>query len=150
MVVGAMVAMGLVPLPTNRAYWVFMPLPVPPLLTGKMPVTSEVKSTEVPKVEARVIWPKVEVVRVMPEPCMRLTIPQFVPWEPKSCPASVGAVEVPVPPLDTESWPVKPGIKVKVLAVVVEMLRVMLVSVLVATWIAGPVKAEMEVKAEVK
>ena len=56
----------------------------------------------------------------------------------------------PVPPLGTDNCPVKPGIKVKVLAVVVEMLKVMLVSVVVATWIAGPVKAEMEVIAEVK
>jgi hypothetical protein len=37
-----------------------------------------------------------------------------------------------------------------VLAVVVEMLRVMLVSVVVATWMPGPVKADREVKAEVR
>jgi hypothetical protein len=49
-----------------------------------------------------------------------------------------------------ESWPVQPGIKVKVLAVVVEMLMVILVSEVVATWIAGPERAEIEVIAEVK
>ena len=95
-------------------------------------------------------------------------------------------VEVPVPPLATESWPVqpkvrfwaeiepvmlvslvipwttlelslaaakvpvKPGTKVKVLAVEVLTLMVMLVSVVVAMWILGPVRAEMEVRAEVR
>ena len=60
------------------------------------------------------------------------------------------AVVVPVPPLETAKVPLQPGIKVKVLAVVVEMLKVMLVSVVVATWIAGPERAEIEVIAEVK
>ena len=46
--------------------------------------------------------------------------------------------------------PVKPGTKVKVLAVVVLTLMVMLVSEEVATWMAGPVRAEIEVKAEVR
>lgn len=57
---------------------------------------------------------------------------------------------VPVPPLWTAKVPLQPGIKVKVLEVVVEMERRMLVSEEVATWIAGPVKAEIEVKAEVR
>ena len=60
------------------------------------------------------------------------------------------SVPTPVPPLFTAREPVQPGIKVKVLAVVVEILIWMLVSVPVATWIAGPVRAERLVKAEVK
>ncbi len=59
-------------------------------------------------------------------------------------------MEVPVPPLATDSWPVKPGTKVRVLGVVVLMLMVILASEEVATWIAGPVKPEMEVRADVK
>ena len=100
---------------------------------------------------AMVIWPRVEVVRVTLEPAIRLTTPQEpLPCAPKSWPAKVGEAEVAVPPLAMESWPVQPGIKVKVLAVVVEMLMVILVSEVVATWIAGPERAEIEVIAEVK
>ena len=61
-----------------------------------------------------------------------------------------GVEEVAVPPLATARVPLQPGIKVKVLAVVVETLIVMLVSEVVATWMAGPVNKEMEVKAEVR
>lgn len=64
--------------------------------------------------------------------------------------APVCQVVVPVPPLAVAKEPVQPGIKVRVLAVVVEMLIWMLVSEEVATWIAEPVKAEIEVKAEVR
>ena len=56
----------------------------------------------------------------------------------------------PEPPLATESWPVHPGTKVRVSAVVVLMLIRMLVSEEVATWRAEPVRPETEVKAEVK
>ena len=56
----------------------------------------------------------------------------------------------PVPPLATDRVPVQPGTKVKVLAVDVLILMTMLVSEPVATEMAGPVKAEMEVKAEVR
>jgi hypothetical protein len=67
-----------------------------------------------------------------------------------SWPWVVGAVVVPVPPRPGANTPVKEGIKVKVLAVVVLMLMTMLVSEVVATEMAGPVRAEMEVRAEVK
>ena len=56
----------------------------------------------------------------------------------------------PLPPLLTASVPVHPGIKVKVLAVVVETLMSMLVSEVVATWIAGPLIPETWVMAEVR
>ena len=56
----------------------------------------------------------------------------------------------PVPPLATARVPVKEGMKVKVLAVVVEMEMTMLVSEVVATEMAGPVRAEMEVMAELR
>ena len=103
-------------------------------------------------VEAMVICPTVLVVMVMLEPLIKVMGAYLTPLEsaPKSWPCWVGAVDVPVPPLATESCPVKPGTKVKVLAVVVLMLTVMLASEVVATWMAGPVKAEMEVRAEVK
>lgn len=58
-------------------------------------------------------------------------------------------MEVLVPPLAIDSWPVKFGMKVKVLAVVVLMPMTMLVSEVVATCRVGPVRAEREVKAEV-
>ena len=62
-----------------------------------------------------------------------------------------GAKELaPVPPLPTANWPVKLGTKVKVLAVEVLMLIKMLVSEVVAMAMAGPVRAEMEVIAEVR
>jgi hypothetical protein len=62
-----------------------------------------------------------------------------------------GAKEpAPVPPLATARVPVKLGMKVRVLAVVVEMEIKMLVSEVVATWIAGPVIPETWVMAEVK
>ena len=62
-----------------------------------------------------------------------------------------GAKELaPVPPLATESCPVKFGMKVRVLAVVVLMLMTMLVSLPVATAMAGPVRLEMEVNALVR
>ena len=101
---------------------------------------------------AMVICPTVLVVMVMLEPLIRVIGAYLTPLEsaPKSWPCWVGRVDVPVPPLATESCPVKPGTKVKVLAVVVWMLTVMLASEVVATWMAGPVKAEMEVRAEVK
>ena len=99
-----------------------------------------------------VILPGVVVVIVMLAPGTRLPGVYLVPVESamSSCPWTVGRVEVPVPPLEGANTPVQPGIKVKVLAVVVLMLMVMLVSVVVATWIAGPVKEEIEVKAEVR
>ena len=56
----------------------------------------------------------------------------------------------PVPPRATESCPVKFGMKVRVLAVVVLMLMTMLVSLPVATAMAGPVRLEMEVNALVR
>jgi hypothetical protein len=71
-------------------------------------------------------------------------------FQPNSWLLTVGVLEVAVPPLATAKVPLHPGIKVKVLAVVVEMLIAMLVSVVVATWMAGPVKLEIEVKAEVR
>ena len=59
-------------------------------------------------------------------------------------------VPAPLPPLLTAKVPVQVGTKVKVLAVVVLTLMSMLVSELVATWIAGPVREEMEVRAVVR
>jgi hypothetical protein len=56
----------------------------------------------------------------------------------------------PVPPRLTANWPVKPGTKVRVLAVEVLILMVMLVSEVVATAMAGPVRPETEVTAAVK
>ena len=73
-----------------------------------------------------------------------------MPSAARSCPGVVGAVEVPVPPLATESCPVQPGIKLRVLAVVVLIEMVILVSEEVATWIAEPVSADIEVRAEVR
>jgi len=52
--------------------------------------------------------------------------------------------------LPAANVPLKAGMKVRVLAVVVEMLMEMLVSEVVATEIAGPVKPETEVMADVK
>ena len=72
----------------------------------------------------------------------------LVPWPVKAKPEIKEAA--PEPPLATDSWPVQPGTKVKVLAVVVLMLIKRLVSEELATCTAGPVKAETEVTAEVK
>ena len=59
-------------------------------------------------------------------------------------------LEAPLPPLLTESWPVKLGTKVKVLAVEVLMEIKMLVSEEVEMWRPGPVRPETEVMAEVR
>ena len=56
----------------------------------------------------------------------------------------------PLPPLLTARVPVKFGIKVRVLLVVVEMEITMLVSEVVATWIEGPLMPETAVMAEVR
>ena len=56
----------------------------------------------------------------------------------------------PLPPLVTANVPVQLGTKVRVLAVLVLMPMTMLVSEVVATWTPGPVKEDMEVKAEVR
>ena len=89
---------------------------------------------------------------VIVEPATKVVGPYFrpVPSAASNWPVDQGAVDVPVPPLATDSWPVKLGTKVKVLAVEVLMEIKMLVSEEVAMWMPGPVRAEMEVKAEVK
>ena len=71
-----------------------------------------------------------------------------VPWPVKTKPGV--KLPAPLPPLATDRVPVKLGMKVKVLAVVVEILIRMLVSELVATWIEGPLIPETAVMAEVK
>ena len=49
------VATAEVPLPNRILLAVKAGAPVPPLATGKIPVTSEVKSTEAPRAEAMII-----------------------------------------------------------------------------------------------
>ncbi len=71
-----------------------------------------------------------------------------VPFPIKSKPGA--KLAAPVPPLFTASCPVKEGTKVRVFAVVVLTLIRMLVSLVVATWIAGPVRAEIDVRALVR
>jgi len=67
-----------------------------------------VKAEDPPEaVEAIVILPGVVVVMVMFAPATRFEIPQVVPWEVKSCPATVGAVVVAVPPFAIGRTPVK-------------------------------------------
>ena len=82
-----------------------------------------------------VISPGVVVVMVMFVPATKVVGAYLrpVPSAANSCPVDHGRVEVPVPPLATASWPVKLGMKVKVLAVVVEMEIRMLVSEELAT-----------------
>lgn len=99
---------------------------------------------------AMVILPGVEVVMVILEPATKFDTPQPVPSEASNCPKTEGAALVPVPPLLIANVPVHPGTKVKVFDVVVEMLMVIFVSEVVATWTAGPVKPEKEVSAEVR
>jgi hypothetical protein len=99
-----------------------------------------------------VICPGVEVLMVMFVPLIKVVGPYLAPLPSaaNNCPVDQGAVEVPVPPLATDNWPTKFGIKVKVLAVEVEMVMEMLVSELVATWMEGPLIPETAVMAEVK
>ena len=139
------------PMPTKEPLSINLPLPKAELLVQMALRPGEPEPVVTPLV-AKVIWPWVEVVMVMLEPATKLVGMYLVPVASaeRSCPWVVGAVVVPVPPLLAAKLPVQPGRKVKVLAVVVLILMVMLVSVVVATEIAGPVKAEMLVKAEVR
>ena len=132
--------------------WTLLQLsaPVSKILLAERPVRVEVPET--------VSWVIVVVARVE----VALTVSPAVVEKVNSEEVAMGLLSLPnkmspavkalapVPPLATESRPVKPGMKVRVLAVVVEMLMVMLVSLPVATWTAGPVRAEMEVRAEVR
>ena len=68
-------------------------VPVPPLPTGRVPVTSVVRSTEVPRVEAMVIEPA-PFVTVMPEPCVRAAATGAAPVLPMRSWPLVGAVVV--------------------------------------------------------
>ena len=54
---GETVAMGLVPLPTRRSYWVFRALPVPPLPAPKIPEVISEAGREGVLLEAAVIRP---------------------------------------------------------------------------------------------
>ena len=74
----------------------------------------------------------------LPERLMEVEVPIKTLWPPVTVKKELEEVReakvlVPVPPLETAKVPVQPGMKVKVLAVVVEMLMVKLVSEEVAT-----------------
>ena len=71
-----------------------------------------------------------------------------VPWPVKTKPGVKEAA--PVPPRPTANWPVQPGTKVRVLVVVVLMLKRILVSEELATWMEGPAIPETAVMAEVR
>lgn len=94
----------------------------------------------------------VELVALMPTTVpSSLSLPLLKALVPLPVKTKPGAKEeAPLPPLPTESWPVKDGMKVRVLAVEVEILIKMLVSEVVATWITGPVRPDTELMAEVR
>ena len=71
LVPAAEAATALVPLPKSTPLVVSVLVPVPPLTTGKIPSTSEARSTEVPKVDAIEMAPDVFAIE-MPKPGVRV------------------------------------------------------------------------------